>query len=1203
MEDLKNWIELNSINCAIINNLVEIPDLGVSIFIQGVGGKIIENEDSKNKEDYYFILTEDETLALENEEIKFIIFKWGSRFYYSKRIEFKDEYHNICYKPEFNPFLNIGSYEEDELEFTNLGIHSGYELLNGSKEPKEWVAKAKFTKQKRLGWCDKNSLGSALAFQIECDKAKIEPIIGATYSVAYEYKEGDESQELYDIKLYVKNEKGWRNLLRINKEVNVIHGGFIPEEILLTFGEGIICVIPTDSYFNKIHKEKENFSVRLEVYEEYFDELFYQLDFTEMLDSETWLEKMKMYDFYFKNYYDLVRPIYIPDSYYIERIDSKVKTVLNRIGAKSEPMSEEQYFKTSNLIISQSLEYFSEEHHFDRFIEAMENTNVLAKQCNYRIDIGNHKLPKFPHEDPVGLYYELIAKGFEKKVFEKYEDEPEKLQEYFDRIEEENSVIVDAGFVHYFLILWDIVEWAKSENILVGVGRGSAGGSLVAYLLGIIEIDPIEFDLLFERFLNKTRVSGERAKSADALPDIDVDFEGQRRGDVKRYIERKYGIDNVCSIGTYSRMKVKSALKDFGKIEGLNFDTVNIATKQIPNSIKSYWKDIFDIAIDNPKLKSFVQSNAELVENIQGILGQPRTSSIHASAVLILPKEDEEGNPMTAFDWLPVRKIDGVYVSEWEGKYIDSAGFLKEDILGIAQLDKFQAIVTEIERNQGFRLDLNEIDFNIDYVFDYFKKGWNEDVFQFGTTGLKGYSRKVKPDHIEDLISMNAVFRPGPMDSGAHNDFADIKHGKKKPKYDAFLKEVTRKTNGLYIFQEQVMQAMVVGGMTLAEADQVRTYMKKFDDKALAKFKEKFTKGYSKLFKKGDGKKEAQIVWDKLYAFSAYGFNRSHAAAYSLMGYWCQFLKIHFPLEFWTSSLNFSDEKTEVPYRLAEIHKINMVSDEIIEVKPPDINKSDVRFTCDPDLNEIYWSLTKIKHAGDVAVKEILTVRKEGGAFFSLDEFISRVTKSKVNKRVVTNLIISGAFDNVDYGESGEIVGKEQKGRYQLLKYYYSKIKQDVPEEIEGSKDKFKNWFWVALQREITGFGDVNYLELLRQKTKLKKYVSTYWTGHELEQWKAPKHRRNDFGDGEPITIAGRIIRINENKDKNGDPFFRFSIENNNSEISVICWKDGVKKLGKELIELDKTKAMFAIYGEAFFDTWRGINSFKVTKNSKIIKL
>lgn len=686
---------------------------------------------------------------------------------------------------------------------------------------------------------------------------------------------------------------------------------------------------------------------------------------------------------------------------------------------------------------------------------------------------------------------------------------------------------------------------------------------------------------------------------SDQLPDIDIDFEGKRRQDVKRYIEERFNVHNVCSIGTYTRLKTKSAIKDFGRAKGLDFKKVNFATKEIPDAIDYNWSDIFTNSLKSVELKQFVQENIDICEIIKAPLGQPRSKSIHPSAVIIVPKEDENGNPMEVYDWMPVKKIDGQIVSEWEGKFIDRAGFLKEDILGIAQLDKFKYILDLIYFNHSKKLDLNKIKTNDKKVFEYFSKGWNEDVFQFGTSGLKTYSFRVKPKNIEDLISMNALFRPGPMDSDAHNDFVEFRRGKKKAVIDLGMEVVVKDTQGLYIYQEQVMQAMVVGGLTLSEADQVRTYMKKFDKVALAKFQEKFIDGYGKVLRnlgfKKDVNKEANKVWDKLNAFSSYGFNRSHAAAYSLMGYWSQWLKVNYPLEFWTASLNFSDEKEQIPNRISEIKKIKSS----IKVTEPDINKSDINFTSDLSEDRIYWSLTKIKYVGEVAVNVILNVRLDG-EFFSLEDFLNRVPKAKVNKKTVQCLIMSGSFDRISSEKLTQRKNPQARDRYHILKTFLDSRNEPMPEDIESSPFKNKTWFWRVKQKELTGFGDINYKALLdRVKGFTTKQIELQYLDGDLIN----EYNFEDKSYRKTI-VAGRIMYLKENNSKRGQ-YATISLEHNNSIVLIQLWNDtwSNMKLQTKLIDLRDRKVMFAMSGEIKYDSWKNKNVFFADDNTKIVEL
>jgi DNA polymerase-3 subunit alpha len=1201
MNELKEWLDARGLVYNFVDKILNISSFGRLLYIEGIDGKLIG-------ENFEFLLTDEEDdLLYQDDDLNHVVFKWGTKFYYSTLEEKRDEQGDVVYEPVFNDLVNLGEYQSkfESIGFVNLGVHTGYELLNGSGEASKWVNKAKFMKHSAVGICEKNTLAGTLPLQMACKKAGLRCVHGITISVATEYDPSSENQNLFDLKLYVKDEVGWRNLLNISKLINVDFAGYIPEEMLLERTEGLVCVFPTEGYFNRLISEKAKALKYINKYKKFFGEdLFYQIDCSEYDDDGYDLRILKNIKTYFNDFSKFLKPVLISDSYYVEKFDYKVKEYLNKVDRKAHAYSTEQYYKDVDDIFNKIVPHFEKNSDlFNLILRGAKNTKLISDICLYQIDTGNHKLPKFEVDDPEKLYDELIEIGFRKKVLSKFTDES-KIVEYLERVDEENSVIKGAGFIHYFLILWDIIEWAKSQDILVGPARGSAGGSLVAYLLGITEIDPIQYKLLFERFLNKARVSGERAKSADALPDIDVDFEGARRQDVKRYIEEKYGFDYVCSIGTYTRLKPKSAIKDFSRVKGLTFQEVNDATRDLDDSYDPDWKEIFSFAVVKSSLKSFVQNNVDICEVIKAPMGQPRSGSIHPSAVLIVPKYDSNGKPMKIHDWMPVKLMDGQLVSEWEGKYIDAAGFLKEDILGIQQLDKFKYILSEIRKNKQKKVSLNKIPIDKPEVMKYFKRGWNEDVFQFGTSGLKNYSKKVRPDGIEDLISMNALFRPGPMDSKAHEKFVEIKHGKLEPVYDYKLEVVTENTFGLYIYQEQIMQAVnVLGKLTLAEADELRTAIKKFDHAKMNSAKEKFLSG---AIENGCPRVEAEAIWDKLNAFSAYGFNRSHSAAYSLMGYWCQYLKVMYPLEFWTASLNFADEKVEIPNRLSEIEKIGSG----INVRQPDVNKSDIQFTADVSSNSIYWSLTKIKNVGQVAVQNILEERVARGQFFDLEDFIKRVPKSKVNKRVIQALIIAGAFDEIG-GDGGSPIS-EVKQRMYILKKHCSITGCDYIDGFPNTDAENSNWFWSIKQRDLTGFGFVDFLPMIRKKeNKLKKYPYVTAKDFETMDFREGKPWKPEL-NGKPITIAGSIHGIKVYRTKaNGNYRVVITVESNNVLIFIGVFGDLWETISDDFENLSEKKLLFAVNGYALSNKHQkskhakgsGNNHLWLTKQSRLIVL
>lgn len=624
----------------------------------------------------------------------------------------------------------------------------------------------------------------------------------------------------------------------------------------------------------------------------------------------------------------------------------------------------------------------------------------------------------------------------------------------------------------------------------------------------------------------------------DSMPDVDADFPVAFRDTVKEYMSKRYGVNHVCSVGTYTRMKLKTCLKDFGKVMGVPFAVMNKLTKDIDDQIEYTWGDLFNYAATSRELFRFVQDHPELVHMTKYALTQCKTSSIHPSAVIVVPQEDEDGNPIDLFGWMPMKKMGDVLVSEWEGKYVDKSGFLKEDILGLNQLDKFSSIIKLISKNRREQIDVNTIPFNDEEVYRYFQRGWCEDVFQFGAMGLMNYCREAKPQSLDDLIAMTALFRPGPMDVKAHETFVDIKNGRKKPKFDPGMEDITRDTYSLYTYQEQIMKAMVVGGLTPIESDECRTYIKKKNHTALAQFKEKFVNGYSNLIKsKGVAEKraveQASEVWEKMLAFASYGFNKSHAVAYTMMSYWSQWFKVNYPLEFWTTSLQYASKEADIPYRLVEMKKTGVD----IEVRPPDINFSGDTFTCDPETNRIFFSLGKVKGVGDRALTLLKQMKAEHGEVFSFEDFITSVPTG-VNRTVVLRLITAGAFDLVEGV-------RNPRQRLDIVKQYLERRGEELPEEF-ATPDAHTNAWWVFKQREITGYGEVDYTRMLNEYGLGKRMVRLYVTAPEFE-------KKNE---GDEVCIVGRVNNVFERQTKRGDAYGVLQVEINSLIVQVTLWAD-----------------------------------------------
>lgn len=1117
------------------------------IAIEGVGDFLYLHPDDKGKiidQRFSFAVTGAEFDALYDGVVKYILFEFGGKFYYSniKKDHLRLD-KSVVFRPEFRDFKYLGTATAEELvPFVHLGVHSEYEFLNGSSNCEEWAAKAKFNGMKALGICDRNTLAGTLAFQTACLNNGLKPIIGETVTVACNYDQAADVQETFALKLYVTSPEGWRNLLLVNKAINVDYQGFIPSEELYKLGRGLICVIPPDSELNYFKSDAERCKALLEAYHTAFDQVYYQIDTVEFESEALFRAHLEAIDTYIcrcrkMKAYRQTLPIVINDSYYLDREEAPLKALLNKVAGVVNAESSTQYFKNSKETILAYEEWMDVAAPlYEKIIDGMALTATLADTIEFKIPTGIRHLPKYKFVKTTveGAFFEKLEQGVQERLVGKVDD----LDKYMNELEKECAIIVPNGLCDYFMILWDIMNWCREQGIMTGSGRGSVCGSLIAYCLYITDVDPLKYDLMFERFLNATRVSGERAKSSDSLPDVDADFPVAFRDTVKAYMSKRYGVNHVCSVGTYTRMKLKTCLKDFGKVMGVPFAVMNKLTKDIDDQIEYTWGDLFNYAATSRELFRFVQDHPELVHMTKYALTQCKTSSIHPSAVIVVPQEDEDGNPIDLFGWMPMKKMGDVLVSEWEGKYVDKSGFLKEDILGLNQLDKFSSIIKLIAKNRREQIDVNTIPFNDEEVYRYFQRGWCEDVFQFGAMGLMNYCREAKPQSLDDLIAMTALFRPGPMDVKAHETFVDIKNGRKKPKFDPGMEDITRDTYSLYTYQEQIMKAMVVGGLTPIESDECRTYIKKKNHTALAQFKEKFVNGYSNLIKsKGVVEKraveQASEVWEKMLAFASYGFNKSHAVAYTMMSYWSQWFKVNYPLEFWTTSLQYASKEADIPYRLVEMKKTGVD----IEVRPPDINFSGDTFTCDPETNRIFFSLGKVKGVGDRALTLLKQMKAEHGEVFSFEDFITSVPTG-VNRTVVLRLITAGAFDLVEGV-------RNPRQRLDIVKQYLERRGEELPEEF-ATPDAHTNAWWVFKQREITGYGEVDYTRMLNEYGLGKRMVRLYVTAPEFE-------KKNE---GDEVCIVGRVNNVFERQTKRGDTYGVLQVEINSLIVQVTLWTD-----------------------------------------------
>lgn len=996
-----------------------------------------------------------------------------------------------------------------------LGMHGPFELLNGSGKYADWCKKAKFLGVKRLAIVEKNTLAGILKFQMECKNNGITPIMGETVTVLNEYKD-----ITYDIKLYVRDEEGWFNLLTINKIVN----------------EGIRKIKEDDlkGLLGGLHMVIDPKTIDFKNVPEWFNG-YYQFDsvkFDNDNHDRRYLENLQ------KFVSSEMTPVAISDAYYLDKEYSHIKRKLNSIGGLNEKFSSNQYFKSND-------EYFNEiiglfgcgEEEMINYIEfCIENADELAESCNYEVETSNRHLPKYrmtkEEEEKYGdnetMLISLVTEFIEKQNYDQ-----ETLDKVLERVETELEVLKFGDVMDYFLILWDIIKFCHKNNMLTGLGRGSAAGCFITYALGITRVNPFDYDLLFERFLNKGRIQV-------SLPDVDTDFCQKDRDAVKKYMEDRYGAAQVCSVGTYSALQPKAAIKDFSRLAQIEFKEVNDVTSVMKTESNKF-DDVVRYACSDRRFNKFIHKHPQILEEIELILGQPRAKSIHACATMIFPSERD------MFHWCPVREQDGMMVSEWEGGEMDAAGFLKNDILGILQLDKFNDILTLIKKRHGIDIDIYNLPLDDRKVYEYFQKGWNGDVFHFGSSGLTGYCKEMLPDNIEDLIAAISLYRPGAMENNFHNEYILRKNGERPVEYFVGCEDILNNTYGIFCYQESIMRmCQVLGGLSLIEADDVRKSMVKKKFEALKKFQPRFLEHYQEKF--NVSAEYAQSVWEAIEKASTYLFNRSHAACYTITGYVCQWLKVHYPFEYWAVAFSHGS-KDDYPLYMSEI-----IESGGIQMLPPDINLSSADIVPDSKTNALIWNFNSIKRVGRTSCDEIDAEKEKNGQYFDFEEFIERhnFKGSKVNKSAVENLIICGAFDSLEDLKS-------PKERMNLINKYrqIKKTKVDPEKDIfEINKNRIGfDWWWNLQQKNLCGFAKIDY----------QNVYARYSGGDSYYPYMAVNKLTGSEGRA---SIAGHVLDIEVKKSKKGE-YAKICLDHNYSIIEVMVWADQYEDFSEGLADCE----------------------------------
>ena len=891
------------------------------------------------------------------------------------------------------------------MKFTHLHVHSHYSLLDGLPKIDELLDYVKELGMDSVALTDHGVMYGAIEFYKKSLAKKIKPIIGCEVYVAFEKhtdKRPNVDQKRNHLILLAKNEQGYKNLVKL-VSIAQLDGFYykprIDEELLEKYAEGLIgmsaCIQGKIPRLLISNKDEEAEATALK-YEKFFGKgnFYLELQRHQNIPEQATANK-KMVELSKKTGIPLVCT---NDIHYLKKEDAEAQDVLMLINTGSDINDAERLSMKQDDFSMKSPAQMEEE--FKEYPEALANTQRVSDMCNLTIELGKIKLPVFPLPEgktDTQFLEELCYQGLEKR----YGKNPD--QKIIGRLKYEISVIEKTGFAGYFLIVQDFVNWAKQNRIVVGPGRGSAGGSIVAYLTGITNVDPLKHNLLFERFLNPERIS---------MPDIDLDFADRRRDEVIKYVGEKYGRDHVAQIITFGTMAARAVIRDVGRALQYTYSYCDQMAKMIPMGM--------DLAEALEKVDEFKEKYetdpmaTKLIDLGKKLEGVARHASTHACGVVI------SANPLT--DSVPLQRStkegeEGI-ITQYEMHGIEDLGLLKMDFLGLKNLTIIEDTLARIYvLHNKLSIDLDKIPYDDQKTYKLLQDALTTSVFQLESDGMKRYLKELKSTTFEDITAMVALYRPGPMQFIP--DYIARKHGKEKIEYlHPALEPILKDTYGICIYQEQLMKiAQEVCGFTLGEADVLRKAIGKKIKDLLDAQEQKFVNG---AIKNGASKKVAQELWTWILPFASYGFNKSHSSAYATIAYQTAYLKAHYPVEFMASVL--TSEK-------ADVERISFLIDECkkmdVEVLAPNINESLKNFTVVPEKNQIRFGLLAIKNVGVNIIDAIVEERKNNGRFSTISDFINRVKSKDLNKKSMEALIKAGAFD--EFAERNQLLQNLEK--------------------------------------------------------------------------------------------------------------------------------------------------------------------------------
>jgi DNA polymerase-3 subunit alpha len=1030
-------------------------------------------------------------------------------------------------------------------KFVHLHVHSHYSLLDGLAKIPDLISRAKELGMDSIALTDHGVLYGAIEFYKTAKKAGIKPILGVEAYIAPHDRFSKETDErYYHLVLLCENETGWKNLIRLVTKSNLEGFYYHPrmdKDILREYHEGLIalsgCLGGEINQTLLAGKFEEAKKIALE-YQEIFGKNNY---FIEIQKHPKIPDSEKVEPLIVKLSEETGIPLVATqDLHYLRKEDGKYHEILLAIQTGNKLSDDDRVsFKDEDFSMD------SPEEMAEKFAgipgNPIERTVEIAERCNVEFELGKVLLPDFPKpEGKTANEYlrELIKEGTEKKIPKEQQNEEVK-----DRLEYETSVIEKTGFADYFLIVQDLIHWAKIHNISVGPGRGSAAGSLVSYVLDITEINPLNYGLIFERFLNPERIQ---------MPDIDIDFADTRRDEVLAYAREKYGEDRVARIITFGTMAARAAIRDAGRAMGYPYTFCDQIAKLIPfnptQGMKEGWLDESLKKIAD--LKNIYETNSEakrLIDAARHLEGVARHASVHACGTVIAKDPLIERVPL---QYAPQEK--DIIITQFEMHAVEDLGLLKIDFLGLKNLTIIENTLRLIKELKGINLDISKIPLDDKKTFELLQRGDTMGVFQFESSGMRRYMKDIKPTELEDLIALVALFRPGPME--LIPSFIKRKKGEEKITYlHQKLEQILKNTYGIGVYQEQMMQiARDCAGYTLPEADTLRKAIGKKIKSLLDEQKEKLISG---MIKNGINAKTASAIWELFPPFARYGFNKSHAACYALIGYQTAYLKANYPEEFMAGLLNAE---------MDDIERISLLVQEAkqskIEILGPDVNKSFVDFTPENGSSEqkIRFGLLAIKNVGSEVTKAIIEERLRNGEFKNLEDFLTRIKHKDLNKKSIESLIKSGALDSL---------GIERKQALENI----SEILKFATASKKGSEINQNSLFGeMAMQPQPL---KLNPADKATEQEKLiweKELIGFYLSEHPLEQYaeKIKAYKAKSIAEillvkNEHLIlrVAGIISKINKIFTKNGQPMLFATIEDSSQKsIEIVVFNSVLEK-------------------------------------------